>query len=137
MEIQLHVGKKADLSFNLRHFQPMKLFKRPRLQRKTDCHLKISGAIHAPKNILSGKNSYFPKERAQGNFAVKVGTCLKIHFIVYKPGKLGKATIKKIVFDQTKDNFFSIFEFISTFIKFEIFIKFESSYKICIKFIES
>ena len=39
-------GKKADLSFNLRHFWPMKLFRRPRLYRKTDCHFKISGTVH-------------------------------------------------------------------------------------------
>ena len=46
MKIQLHVGTKADLRFNLRHFWPMKSFRRPRLQRKTDYHFKISGAIH-------------------------------------------------------------------------------------------
>ena len=45
MKIQLHVGTKADLSFNLRHFWPMKSFRRPRLYRKTDCHFKISDAI--------------------------------------------------------------------------------------------
>ena len=27
MKIQLHVGRKADLSFNLRHFWPMKSFR--------------------------------------------------------------------------------------------------------------
>ena len=49
MKIQLHVGTKKDLSFHLRHFYdfwPMKSFRRPRLYRKTDCHFKISGAIH-------------------------------------------------------------------------------------------
>ena len=45
MKIQLHVGTKADLSFNLRHFWPMKSFRRPRLQRKTDCQFKISDAV--------------------------------------------------------------------------------------------
>ena len=45
MKIQLHVGTKADLSFNLRLFWPMKSFRRPRLQRKTDCYFKISGAV--------------------------------------------------------------------------------------------
>ena len=30
MKNQLHVGKKADLSFNLRHLWPMKSFRRPR-----------------------------------------------------------------------------------------------------------
>ena len=46
MKIQLHVGTKADLSFNLRHFWSMKSFRRPRFQRKTDCHFKISYAVH-------------------------------------------------------------------------------------------
>ena len=46
MENQLHVGSKADLSFNLRHFRPMKSFRWPRFQRKTNCFFKISGAIH-------------------------------------------------------------------------------------------
>ena len=48
MKIQLHVGTKADLSFNFRHFWPMKSFRRPRLSRKTDCHFKISDAVHGP-----------------------------------------------------------------------------------------
>ena len=46
MKHQFHVGTKADLSFNLRHFWPMKSFRRPRLQRKTDSHFKISDAVH-------------------------------------------------------------------------------------------
>ena len=49
MKIQLHVGTKADLTFNLRHFWPMKSFRRPRLKRKTDCHFKISGTVPALK----------------------------------------------------------------------------------------
>ena len=54
MKNQLHVGTKADLSFNLRHFWPMKSFRRPRLYRKTDCHFKISGAVPASCPILKG-----------------------------------------------------------------------------------
>ena len=45
MKIQLHVGTKTDLSFNFRHFWPMKSFRWPRFQRKTDYFLKISDAI--------------------------------------------------------------------------------------------
>ena len=30
LKIQLHVDAKADLNFNLRHFWPMKSFRRPR-----------------------------------------------------------------------------------------------------------
>ena len=45
MKIQLHVGTKADLSFNLRHFWPMKSFRWPRFYRKTDWHFKISDAV--------------------------------------------------------------------------------------------
>ena len=37
MKNQLQVGTKTALSFNLRHFWLMKLFRRPRFQRKTDC----------------------------------------------------------------------------------------------------
>ena len=46
MKNQLHIDTKADLSFNLRHFWPMKSYRRPRLQRKTDSHFKISDAVH-------------------------------------------------------------------------------------------
>ena len=49
MKIQLHVGTEADISFNLRHFWPMKSFRRPTLQRKTNCHFKISGAIQTKR----------------------------------------------------------------------------------------
>ena len=42
MKNQLHVGMKADLSFNSRHFWPMKSFRRTRFYRKTDCFFKIS-----------------------------------------------------------------------------------------------
>ena len=49
MKNQLHVGTKTDLSFNLRHFWPKKSFRRPRLQRKTDCHFKISDDVSQTK----------------------------------------------------------------------------------------
>ena len=45
MKNQLHVGTKADLSFNLRHFWPMKSFRRLSFWRKTDCFCKISDAV--------------------------------------------------------------------------------------------
>ena len=46
MKVQLHIGTKADLSFKLRHFWPMKSFRRLDY-KKTDCHFKISGATYA------------------------------------------------------------------------------------------
>ena len=46
MKNQLHIGMKDDLSFNLRHFWPIKSFRGPRFYRKTDCFFKISDAIH-------------------------------------------------------------------------------------------
>ena len=63
MIIQLHVGTKADLSFNLRHFWPMKSFRRPRLQRKTDCHFKISGAIQGIRMQIVKSNSFLRERR--------------------------------------------------------------------------
>ena len=53
MEYQLHVGMKADLSFKMRYFWPMKSFRRPRFLRKTNCFFKISDAIHPSNHQLT------------------------------------------------------------------------------------
>ena len=45
MKIQLDVGMKVCWYEGMRHFWPIKSFRRPRLYRKTDCHFKISGAV--------------------------------------------------------------------------------------------
>ena len=65
MKNQLHVGTKADLSFNLRHFWPMKLFRWPRLQRKMDCHFKISGAVHTWENWFIQKITVYYRRKAK------------------------------------------------------------------------
>ena len=46
MKNQLHVGTKADLSFNLRHFWPINRSDGRDYREKTDCHFKISDAVH-------------------------------------------------------------------------------------------
>ena len=51
MKNQLHVGMKADLSFNLRHFWPMKSFRRQRFQRKTDCFFQISDTVQIKADV--------------------------------------------------------------------------------------
>ena len=79
MKIQLHVGTKADLSFNLRHFWPMKSFRRPRLYRKTDYHFKISGVFDEILRVvffsilelfLSYRNEFVVYELKNGNIFV-------------------------------------------------------------------
>ena len=45
MKNQLHVGTKADLSFNLRYFWPMKSLGLPRFLKKLIVFFKISDAI--------------------------------------------------------------------------------------------